>query len=278
MSAPAKGGEVLAIVLAGSRGPADPVALAAGVSHKALAPVAGVAMLARVLGTLAAVPRVGRVLVMTERAELLAEHPDLSGFLADGAVSLLPAAGSPSLSVLAALDAAAEPFPCLVTTADHPLLTPAMVEHFLDRLPAGADAVAGLARAETIQGAHPGTRRTYLRFRDGAYSGCNLFALLAPPARDAVSFWSRVERDRKRPWRMVRHLGLGALLSFATGRLRLAAALDRLGGRTGSVLRVVDMPFADAAVDVDRPDDLRLAERILAGRRSPEVLAARGEA
>ncbi|NJM91716.1 MAG: hypothetical protein HC861_02805 [Rhodospirillaceae bacterium] len=39
-----------ALILAGSRGPDDPMAKAANVSHKALLPVAGVPMLLRVVG------------------------------------------------------------------------------------------------------------------------------------------------------------------------------------------------------------------------------------
>jgi len=261
-------GTVTAIVLAGSRGPADPVAAAAGVSHKALAPVAGVPMLARVLATLAAVPRVGRVLVPIDRPELLHGHPAFAAYLDGGWLRVLPAAPSPSRSVLAALDAAEAPFPCLVTTADHPLLTPEMVEHFWTRLPPGADAAVALARSGTIRAAYPDTRRTYLRFRDGAYSGCNLFALRTDAARSVVAFWRRVEQDRKRPWRMIRLLGPGTLMAFALGRLDLDAAVAALGRRTGAALAAVDMPFADAAVDVDRPDDLTLAEAVLARRGS----------
>lgn len=255
-----------AIVLAGSRGPADPVAAAAGVSHKALAPVGGIPMLARVLGTLAEVPAITRVLVVIEHPDLVLAHPAFTPFVERGMLSVLPAAGSPSLSVLKALDETGAAFPCLVTTADHPLLTPAMVEHFLSRLPPGADAGAGLARSETIRAAYPDTRRTYLRFSDGAYSGCNLFALRTQAARSVVSFWRRVEQDRKKPWRMIRLLGSGTLLSFALGRLGLDDALDALGRRTATRLAVVDMPFADAAVDVDRPEDLALAEAILTRR------------
>ncbi|HYD68179.1 nucleotidyltransferase family protein [Azospirillum sp.] len=259
---------ITAIVLAGSRGPADPVAVAAGVSHKALAPVAGVPMLARVLATLAAVPRVGRTLVAIERPELLGAHPAFVPFLSGGAVTVLPAAPSPSRSVLAALDAVEAPFPCLITTADHPLLTPEMVEHFWARLPPDADAAAALARAETIRAAYPDSRRTYLRFKDGACSGCNLFALRTEAARRVVAFWRRVEQDRKRPWRMVRRIGLFHLLSFALGRLTLDDAVAALGRRTGAALATVEMPFADAAVDVDRPEDLALAEAVLTKRKA----------
>ncbi|CAO3433252.1 nucleotidyltransferase family protein [Azospirillum doebereinerae] len=257
---------ITAIVLAGSRGADDPVAVAAGVSHKALAPAAGVPMLVRVLETLAAVPRIGRMAVVIERPDLVLENPAFARFLAQGRLAVVPAASSPSRSVLAALEAVPDPFPCLVTTADHPLLTPAMVEHFWTHAPPDADAAVGLARAETIRAAHPDTRRTYLRFGDGAWSGCNLFALRTAAALSVVTFWRRVERDRKKPWRMIRLLGPGTLLSYALGRLRLGTALAVLGRRTGTRLAAVDMPFADAAVDVDRADDLALAEAVLARR------------
>ncbi|MBP2301122.1 NTP transferase domain-containing protein [Azospirillum picis] len=262
-----KGG-VTAIVLAGSRGPEDPVAAAAGVSHKALAPVAGVPMLVRVLETLGAVPRIGHTLVLIEKPDLVLADPAFAHLLAGGAVTVLPAAESPSLSVLAALDHAGPDtsFPFLVTTADHPLLTTAMVDHFWTNLPSGADAAVALARSETIRAAYPESRRTYLRFRGGAYSGCNLFAFRTPRSRSVVTFWRQVERDRKRPWRMIRQLGPLTLLAFALGRLRLDDALAALGRRTGTVLAAVDLPFADAAVDVDRPADLTLAEAILRRR------------
>ena len=56
-----------ALVLAGSRREGDPLAASAGVSHKALIPVAGQPMLERVVSALAAVPRIGRILIATGR-------------------------------------------------------------------------------------------------------------------------------------------------------------------------------------------------------------------
>lgn len=255
-----------AVILAGSRGPSDPVAAACGVSHKALAPVFGVPMLARVLHTLNEVPRIGRMIVLIECPDLIRDHPAFAPFLQTGKLRVLLAAASPSLSVLSALDQNPTPVPCLITTADHPLLTAEMVDHFLDSVPETADAALGLARSETIQATYPDTRRTYSRFRDGAFSGCNLFVLQTARARSVVTFWRRIEQDRKKPWRMIRALGPCTLLSYALGQLSLNKALAALGRRTATSLAAVTMPFADAAVDVDRPGDLALANDILARR------------
>jgi hypothetical protein len=48
--------------------------------------------------------------------------------------------------------------------------------------------------------------------------------------------------------------------------LSLEAACLRLSGIVGATVRVVEMPFAEAAIDVDKPADLALAEQILGQR------------
>ena len=61
-------------------------------------------------------------------------------------------------------------------------------------------------------------------------------------------------------------IGPLTLLRFLLGRLTLAAAVQRLSAIIGASIAAVEMPFAEAAIDVDKPSDLALAERILAGR------------
>lgn len=247
-----------ALVLAGSRqGAADPMAVAAGVSHKALIPVGGVPMVARVVDALRASGRVGRIAIAIEDAAVLDGVVTLDGT----EVFALPAADGPSRSVGLTLDRLGTPL--LVTTADHALLRPAWIGHFLDHLPAGADVAAGLARRETILAALPDTQRTYLRFADRSVSGCNLFHLATPRARGAVDLWQRLEALRKQPLRMAGAIGFATLLRYATRTLTLSGALARLGRKAGASLAAVDMPFGLAAVDVDKPADLVLAERLL---------------
>ncbi|WP_245978304.1 NTP transferase domain-containing protein [Allostella humosa] len=240
------------------------MAVAAGVEHKALIPAGGVPMLVRVVRALEATPGVGRIVVCIEDAAIARQLPEIAAAADAGRLAFLPAAGSPSLSVAAALAELGTPL--LVTTADHALLRPEWVTHFLDHLPPGTDVVAAVARADAVMAAAPGTRRTFLRFADGAVSGCNLFCMATPAAKGAVALWREVEIHRKRPLRMVRLLGPMALLRFALGRLTLAAALQRFGRIAHVRAAVVTLPFGEAAVDVDKPDDLTLAETLLRRR------------
>lgn len=243
-----------AIVLAGSRGGADPVAAAAGVSDKALAVVAGRTMLARVVDAVRAAGA-DRVLVVHSSAAVR------DAAMALGAEVLAGEAG-PSASAAAAL--AHLGAPALLTTADHALLEPAWITAFLQAVPPTADVAALLARRDVVEAAVPETRRTWLRFADGDWSGCNLFQLATPGAAAALALWQEVERDRKRPWRIVRRLGPGLLVRYLLGRLTLAEALARVGALAGVRAAMVASPYGLAAVDVDKPEDLALVRRLTA--------------
>nr|WP_277876918.1 nucleotidyltransferase family protein [Acetobacter conturbans] len=243
-----------ALVLAGSRqGAADPMAVAAGLTHKALIPIAGKPMISHVLDTLRATPAVGRIIVCIENPAVL------SGILpAD--VETMPAAQGPSASVLAALRAHGTPL--LVTTADNPLLRPAWVDAFLDG--AGtADVAVGVATEEAIRRDVPNTARTFIRLSDLSFSGCNLFLFRTPVSIRVAEFWQRIEKERKRPLRMGWLLGPSVLLRFVTRRLDTTSLLARIRKLTGAQGKFVLMPDGRAAVDVDKPTDLELVRHIV---------------
>ena len=259
------GPELTVLVLAGERAEGDPMAKAAGVELKAILPVAGRPMLARVVEALREVPVIGRIVVSISKPEAIAEL-GIESFMTES---------TPSLSVMAAIDRLSSPL--LVTTADHALLTPEIVQGFIDLAVAAddADLIVGLVERRTIESLVPETQRTYWRFKDGAYSGANLFLLRNPRARAAVGFWRQVEADRKRPWRIVRAFGPSLLLGYLLGRLSLDEAMERASGRLGCRVRAVALPFAEAAIDVDKPADLVLVERLLQDRKESAVAPAR---
>jgi GTP:adenosylcobinamide-phosphate guanylyltransferase len=249
-----------ALVLAGSRGPGDPLAVHAGVSHKAMIEVGGEPMLVRVVRALAQ-GGLTRIVIVIERTDLIAQLAAEGRFPPGVVVEALPAAEGPSLSVAQAMERLGTPL--LVTTADHALLRPEWVRWFVDHVPAGADVAAGLARSDLVMAAAPEAKRTFLRFSDGAYSGCNLFYFATPAASRVVALWREVETHRKQPLKLLRRLGLPIAARYALGVLPLAAALGRLGALTGTRCAVVEMPFGEAAIDVDKPEDLTLVRKLV---------------
>ena len=252
-----------ALVLAGTRAGGDPLAAAAGVSHKALITIAGRTMIEHVVHALDSVPEIGRIVIAIEQPELLDSLPGLRKPACRRPISVVAAAEGPSASVASVL--ALEGVPLLVTTADHALLRPEWLRNFLDATPADADATVALASRRNVEAAAPCTRRTYLRFTEGEYSGCNLFLLQRPSATGVVDLWRQLEAERKRPLRMMLRLGITFALRYGFGRLRLDDALVRLRRLSGARVAVVELTDGRAAIDVDKPEDLELVRRLMAG-------------
>ena len=254
-----------ALVLAADRGAGDPVSRTAGVAHKCLAPVAGKPMVERVVAALAASPHVDRSAVSLRDPDLARQVAALVPLLESGRLIPLQAADSPSSSVLQAAAELPRPFPLLVTTADHALLTTQMVDHFcIESLASGSAVAAGVTASGVLLARYPQSRRTYLVFRDERYSGSNLFALTDESALRAAQLWRRAEQQRKQPWRIAAIFGPRLLLSYLLRRFSLDEAMARISARIGLSVAAVKMPFAEAAIDVDKPADLELVEKILA--------------
>lgn len=251
-----------ALVLAGTRPGGDPLAEYAGVSHKALIEVGGSTMIERVVAALSDSPEVARIVIAIDRPELLADLPGLKACTKP--LTTMPTQEGPSATVAAAL--AREPTPLLVTTADHALLQAQWVHEFLAACPPEADVVAGLAPRAAVEAAAPGTRRTWLSFSDGDFSGCNLFLLARPEAAGAVALWREIERERKEPLRMMQRLGWSFALRYKMGQLSSAAAAARLGELSGGArLALVSMRDGRAAIDVDKAADLDLVRQLVSG-------------
>lgn len=259
---------IAAIVLAADRRAPDAVAEEAGTRCKALAPVAGVPMLQRVLQALQGSALFERIVVCGPPPEMLEGAPPLKTLLDSPHIDWVASADSPSASALNGFAVIPPEQPTLLTTADHALLSAQMVRFFLDQARAGDwDLAVALAQHEAVMARFPGTRRTAIRLRGGPYCGCNLYAFLTPRGRRLAEFWHRVERDRKRPWRIIAQLlGWRAVVDYGLGRLTLEQALQQLSRRLEMRIGAVVLPYPEAAVDVDTPTDRQLAETVLRGR------------
>lgn len=242
------------LILAGQRaGVVDPLCEAAGVSHKAEIPVAGVPMLDRVISALV--------------ESRFSKNLFVAGY-SDSHLEETPSGAGPADSVMLAMGHI-DKFPCLVTTCDHALLTTEMITTFIAGAEkSGSDICVGLAPETVIQPAYPETRRTYLRFSDVAVSGCNLFYIANADGVKAIEFWRSVQHLRKNPLKLARKVGVGIGVKFAFGRLSMAGAFDYAAKRIGITASPVLIPIAEAAIDVDKPSDLELVESILAARIS----------
>jgi GTP:adenosylcobinamide-phosphate guanylyltransferase len=249
-----------ALVLAGSRPGVDPFAAEHGTDLKALIPVGGRPMVAWPVAALLQLPEIGRVRVLAQQPDRIAE-----ALPADDRLSVELSGSTIAATLDAILADPATDYPLLVTTADHALLDPAMISDFCAQA-AGADVAIGMVERRALMERLPGTQRTWVSFRGGAYSGANLFAFGSARAASAVAQWRVVEQDRKKGWRMIAALGPAVLMGAALRLRTLDQTLASVGARLGISIRKVELANPLAAVDVDKPADHALVTAILEGR------------
>ena len=252
-----------AIVLAGERAGGNALARARHLPASVLVEVAGKACIARVITTLRASHSIDGGLLVGPTADIVHDNDVLRELLAMGDFRWLEPMRGPSASALRA-SAALGRYPVLLTAGDHALLESGTLDRFCTAAAAsGADFVVGLVPHALVHGRFPQSKRTVLRFSDGAWCGANLFVLRTHAGRHALELWQALEADRKRPWRMASRLGVGFLWAYLTRQLSLSAALIELSDRTRCRIAYVAVESARAAVDVDSHADLLLAEEVL---------------
>jgi len=264
------------VILAGERPGGSPISQAFGVAASVMVPVAGKPSLERVLDTISESEQVDGGVICGPTTEAVNESEELGKLIQYPGFDWLEQSIGPAASAMAALDKL-NFYPALLTAGDHALLTAEIVDDFcLKALNAGADntdevdgrtplydLLIGFVPYALVKSAWPESRRTITKFSDGQFCGSNLFAILTPEGKKALSFWRQAEADRKQPWKIARRFGYAALFRYLFRRLTLEDALQALSKAAGCRIGHVKVEHARAAVDVDSVDDQKLAERIL---------------
>ena len=245
-----------AIVLAGCRPGCDPVAQAFGEKYKALVPMVGQPMISHVVSTLDSSPFVNKIIVAFECETTLYDTcPEFEDLPGGTEIQVVACGKSISASVVAAIQASGASWPYLVTTADHPLLTKEMVDHFCTSARSSGGVSVGMVTRTELEASYPESSRTYLSFRDAELSGANLFAFVSDAAKHAIDFWERIEQQRKKPWKLFKAFGYRNLFGLLMRRFTVDEAFRRASKVLGVDTDVIRLPFAEAAIDVDKPVD-----------------------
>ena len=154
----------------------------------------------------------------------------------------------------------------LVATADIPLLTAEAVNDFLAQCSgADADFYYPIISKEMNERRFPATRRTYVRLREGTFTGGNIFLVNPDIVTRSLAVANRIIENRKRPLTLCGILGWGFVLNFLTGRLRLREVEQRVSELLKLRGAVVHSPYPELGIDVDKPSDLELVRAAIAG-------------
>ena len=252
------------VLLAGARPAGDVLGDPRGII-KPLVEIGGITMLERTFAQLRgwAGPQTP-IVVLSNCVPAITDTIDK---LDDHALTLREGEGSIAGGLLALMDRDDIAYPMLVTTADNVLVDQSILAAFAADA-GSADVAIGVVERATMQQAFPNQKRTWLPFRSGQFSGANLFMMGSPKARRIISIWSAGEQGRKRGLSMLSLFGFGATLAALMRLVDIHRFANRVGKRHGLAMKIVDLPFAKACIDVDSEADLLLASAIL-GQREP---------
>ena len=245
------------VVLAGGRNSPE-MAAATGTENRALTPIGARTMLDYVVAALSEAPSVGTIFVV-------GNVPQSSRYTQVAARETLLE------NLLAGLDAAGDAERVLISTSDIPFLTPEAVEDFQTRAAAtGADLCCSYVPLSLCRRKYPEMKRTAVKLAEGRFTLGNVMLVNPAFLRTRQEAISEAYAARKSPVQVAKRLGPGLLLrllgaqALAPGLLSVAAleaAVSRvLGGRAAGICSA----YAEIGTDVDKPEDVAIARRLLA--------------
>lgn len=245
-----------AIVLAG--GPHDDVArLQPGAPNKAFVDIAGVTLVGRVLVALRGSGQVRRIVVVAPPS--MAGHRDLAP-----ADELRPDGERITESLHNGLRGFREDAMALVVASDLPVLTPVVVDDFVERLHlSDADIDYGCVERSVHMRRFPEVPHTWARMRDGTFCGGGMFGMKPRVLPLLERFIERLGAARKHPLKLASFFGWDMMARFAFGRLSISQAEARAARILGAPVRAVVSPYPETAVNVDRPSDVELARKLV---------------
>lgn len=249
------------VILAGGRNSPEMEA-ATGVSNRALVELGGRTMLSYVVDALAGARGIDRLFVVGDvPADSRYERVHGGKTLMDNLLAGLHAA-SPN----------GEADRVLVSTSDTPFLTPESIDFFLrESLTTGANLCYPIIPISVCQERFPEMKRTTLKLRDGAFTGGNMMVLDSRFILSNQDTILRAYAARKSVSQIGRLLGWGLLARILAAQLlspslltlaSLEAGVSRLIG-AGCHARAVVTPYAEIGTDVDKPEDIAIAKRLL---------------
>jgi len=109
----------------------------------------------------------------------------------------------------------------------------------------------------------PGAKRTYIRMQEGEFCGGDLMGISASMLKTDQLQGIKLVESRKNPLKQAWILGLDMCFRLATGRLSLDRDVPIICKRLGITGKAIISPYAEIAMDIDKPQHLAVMEKYL---------------
>jgi molybdopterin-guanine dinucleotide biosynthesis protein A len=175
------------------------------------------------------------------------------------------------VTIVEKLTAAAKAFDdgrrLLLATCDIPLATKETYGDVIERCPADAAFFHPLVTKSAALRDFPQHEWLFLKLRDREVVTTNVFIIDSELLLRRPDLAITLEDLRRHPLRLALRFGLGFVLKFKLGLLRLDACERFFSDLLGAPVRGAITEHTDLAMDLDRPEDAPMLEARLASRR-----------
>ncbi|NLO82579.1 MAG: NTP transferase domain-containing protein [Clostridiales bacterium] len=166
------------------------------------------------------------------------------------------------------LDAAVQPFredkSVIIVSSDIPMITGQVVDDFINRCAdKNADLCYPIVAKKTNQSLFPGFKRTYVKLKEGSFTGGNMFCINPRVISACRDFAIKLIEYRKTPWKTAGLLGMDMLTMLMLGRLSISYIEQRFSKLLNIKAVAIISPFPQLANDVDKPSDIEMVEKYL---------------
>lgn len=152
----------------------------------------------------------------------------------------------------------------LLVSSDIPLITSAAIEDFISKCDSfDADIYYPIITKAAVETQFPGTKRTYIRLRDGTFTGGNIFIVDKESLIKNRDIGQRMFVFRKNPFKMARLLGLGFILKYILRLLTIKEVENKASQILNCRMRAVITDHASLGVDVDKQEDVDAFDLLL---------------
>ena len=154
----------------------------------------------------------------------------------------------------------------LSMSADIPTVTSEIVETMIKEYAGFSyDIYYSVVEREIMEKRFPGSKRTYIKVKDGEVCGGDLNCFSKRAALDPNALWKELIRLRKKPLKQAAMIGLDTLVLLQMGKLTLDQAAARVCRRMGITGKALRIPYAEIGMDVDKPFQFDMVEADLLG-------------
>lgn len=252
--------KVDAMVLAGSRNIGKLQAVS-DQEYEALIPVANRPMFTYVLDALRQSEVIERIVVVGPKA--------LKSYLKSDE-ELVESAESLSQNIQRGINKLEEQRKVLIVTSDIPFIHKEAIEDFLKRCQGlDGDLFYPVVSRQANEKSFQGVERTYVQLKDGVFTGGNITLVSPKVIKRSEALINKTVSMRKKPWQLSRMLGFLFIIKFLLHKLTISEIEERVHDILGVKGVAVVSPYPEIGVDVDKPSDWHLAERVLSNNNPP---------